>query len=203
MKKTALLLLGLLMAFPALQAAESKKAVFAGGCFWCVEALFQELDGVSEAVSGFTGGTLKNPTYSGNHSGHIEAVEVTYDPDVISYQHLLDIFWVNIDPFDARGQFCDKGPSYVSGVFTANSEERELAEKSRAKVVGLFPKQKIVTPLLVSSTFWPIAGKESYHQDYYLTHKLRYKFYRSRCGRDNRLKDIWNSATTLPEFRHK
>ncbi|HEY9202624.1 MAG TPA: peptide-methionine (S)-S-oxide reductase MsrA [Gammaproteobacteria bacterium] len=171
--------------------ATADKAVFAGGCFWCMEADFEKLDGVTDVISGFTGGTVANPTYMGNHDGHYEAIQVTYNPDVVSYQQLLDYFWINIDPFDARGQFCDKGHEYLSAIFVANDNERALAQKSREKVVAQFPDKKVVTPVLSASTFYPIKGDESYHQDYYKNNPIRYKFYRFNCGRDSRLKEIW------------
>ncbi len=174
--------------------AQAGEAVFAGGCFWCMEADFEKLDGVSEVISGFTGGEIKNPTYRGNHEGHYEAVRVIYDPEVVSYQDLLDHYWVNIDPFDDQGQFCDKGHSYLSAIFVANDQQRQLAEASRQKVVEQFPDKKVVTPILEAATFWPIKGKESYHQDYYKKSPLRYKFYRLTCGRDSRLEDIWGEA---------
>jgi len=167
------------------------EATFAGGCFWCMEADFEKVKGVSKVVSGFTGGKLNEPTYNGNHAGHYEAVLVTYDSKVVSYQQLLDHFWVNIDPFDAQGQFCDKGHSYLSAIFVANDEQRKLAEASRKKVVERFPDKKVVTPILSASTFWPIKGDESYHQDFYKKSPIRYKFYRFNCGRDRRLKEIW------------
>lgn len=176
--------------------ASADKAVFAGGCFWCMESDFEKLDGVSSVISGFTGGSIKNPTYNGNHQGHYEAVEVYYDPSKVSYKALLDHYWVNIDPFDAKGQFCDKGSSYLSAIFVANDKERELAEKSRQEVVKQFPGQKVITPILPLSTFYPIKGDESYHQDYYKNNSVRYKYYRWRCGRDLRLKDIWGDKAT-------
>jgi peptide-methionine (S)-S-oxide reductase len=178
--------------------AMAEKAVFAGGCFWCMESDFEKLKdkGVIDVVSGFTGGTLKNPTYNGNHTGHYEAIEVTYDPARISYQQLLDYFWVQVDPFDDRGQFCDKGHSYLSAIFVANEKERKLAEQSRQKVVEQFPGKKVVTPVLDASVFYPIAGDESYHQDFYKKSPVRYKFYRFNCGRDSRLKDIWGDKAT-------
>jgi len=145
--------------------AFAAEAVFAGGCFWCVEKDFEKLEGVSEAISGFTGGTAENPTYSGDHTGHYEAVKITYDPEVVSYKELLDHFWVNHDPFDARGQFCDKGPSYLSAIFVENDEQKSLAEKSLMETIERFPNQKVVTPILPLATFYPIKGKESYHQD--------------------------------------
>ena len=161
-----------------------------------MESDFEKLEGVTDVVSGFTGGTLKNPTYNGNHEGHYEAVEITYDPDRVSYQKLLDYYWVNIDPFDAKGQFCDKGPSYLSAIFVANGSERKIAEESKALIVETFPEKTVVTPILDSSTFYPIKGQESYHQDYYKTHPFRYKAYRWNCGRDQRLKAIWGDKAT-------
>ena len=172
-------------------------AVFAGGCFWCVEKDFESLEGVSEAVSGFTGGTAENPTYRGDHTGHYEAVRVTYDPDVVSYEELLEHFWVNIDPFDDRGQFCDKGHEYLSAVFVANDEERALAEASRRRVVERFPDETVVTPILPADTFYPIGGDEIHHQDYYKKSPLRYKAYRWGCGRDQRLREIWGKDATV------
>jgi peptide-methionine (S)-S-oxide reductase len=169
------------------------KAYLAGGCFWCMEADFEKLDGVSEVVSGFTGGTLENPTYNGNHTGHYEAVEITYDPNIVSYQGLLDHFWKNIDPFDDRGQFCDKGFSYLSAIFVANENEKKLAEASKQKVAAQFSQQKVVTPILSTSTFYPIKGAESGHQDYYKKNPVRYNLYRWNCGRDQRLEDIWGN----------
>jgi len=171
--------------------AIADKTILAGGCFWCMESDFEKLEGVSEVVSGFTGGTLKNPTYNGNHNGHYEAVEITYDPNKISYEALLEYFWINIDPFDAKGQFCDKGSSYLSAIFVANDTEKKIAEESKRKVVEQFPKQKVVTPILNASTFYPIKGDESYHQDFYKNNAIRYKAYRWNCGRDKRLEEIW------------
>jgi peptide-methionine (S)-S-oxide reductase len=170
--------------------AQADTAVFAGGCFWCVEAAYQDIEGVTDAVSGFTGGKLKNPTYGGNHQGHYEAVKVTYDPGVVSYEQLLDVFWHNIDPFDDRGQFCDKGPSYRSAIF-ANDEQRSLAEVSREEVVHQFKPDLVVTELLPASKFWPV---EEAHQDYYMKNPIRYRFYRTGCGRDRRLNQIWGDA---------
>ncbi|PLX41745.1 MAG: peptide-methionine (S)-S-oxide reductase [Deltaproteobacteria bacterium] len=171
--------------------AEMKKAVLAGGCFWCMESDFEKLKGVSDVVSGFTGGTLKDPTYNGNHEGHYEAVEITYDPAQVSYEGILDHFWHNIDPFDSGGQFCDRGHSYLSAIFVANGEERAIAEKSKAAVAAKFPDKEVFTPILDASTFYPIKGEESYHQDYYKKSPIRYKLYRWNCGRDQRLEEIW------------
>ena len=185
----ALFVLASLLSYASLAAAE--KTVLAGGCFWCMEADFEKLEGVLDVISGFTGGTLKDPTYNGNHGGHVEAVEITYDPDLISYQKLLNYFWVNIDPFDDQGQFCDKGPSYLSAIFVTNTKEQKIAEQSKREIEELFPGQKVVTPILETATFYPIKGSESYHQDFYKKSPVRYKVYRWNCGRNQRLKDIW------------
>ena len=170
--------------------------ILAGGCFWCMESDFEKLDGVTDVISGFTGGTAEDPTYNGNHEGHFEAVEITYDPSKVSYKQLLDHYWVNIDPFDSRGQFCDKGPSYLSAIFVANQEEKMIAEQSKKAVELQFPNQKVVTPILEASTFYPIKGDESYHQDYYKKSPLRYNAYRWGCGRDKRLEEIWGDKAT-------
>jgi peptide-methionine (S)-S-oxide reductase len=172
------------------------KAILAGGCFWCMESDFEKLSGVSDVISGFTGGTLKNPTYNGDHTGHYEAVEITYDPKKVSYEELLDYYWVNIDPFDDRGQFCDKGHSYLSAIFVADEKERAIAERSKKAVQALFPDKKVATKIVAASTFYPIKGEESYHQDYYKNNPIRYKYYRWNCGRDQRLKEIWGDKAT-------
>ena len=182
---------GILVIASAVQ-AETTEAVFAGGCFWCMESDYQDREGVIDVVSGFTGGTLQNPTYNGNHEGHYEVVKVTYDSSIVSYQELLDHYWVNIDPFDPRGQFCDKGPSYRAAIFVANTEQEVLAKASLEKVVARFPGETVVTEILPSSTFWPV---EEYHQDYYLKNPIRYKYYRWNCGRDQRLESVWGTAT--------
>lgn len=166
-------------------------AIFAGGCFWCMESDFEKLEGVTDVISGFTGGTAPNPTYRGDHTGHYEAIKVTYNPSAVSYQQLLDHYWVNVDPFDNTGQFCDKGHSYKAAIFVANAEERSLAEKSLKAVVERFPDMRVVTPVLDAATFYPIKGDESYHQDYYKNNPIRYKYYRWSCGRDQRLAEIW------------
>jgi len=187
--KLLLLLLTSLLSYAPFVAAD--KAILAGGCFWCMESDFEKLKGVTDVISGFTGGTLKDPTYSGNHEGHYEAVEITYDPAKVGYKELLAYYWVNIDPFDAEGQFCDKGSSYLSAIFVANERERTIAEQSKKKIVEQFPNRKVVTPILKASAFYPIKGKENYHQDYYKKNPIRYNAYRWNCGRDRRLKAIW------------
>jgi peptide-methionine (S)-S-oxide reductase len=192
------LIIGMLIIFALLagQPAIADKAVLAGGCFWCMEFDFEKLKGVNEVVSGFTGGTLKNPTYNGNHNGHYEAVEITYDPAIVDYQGIIDHFWVNHDPFDDRGQFCDKGHSYLAAIFVVNESERAIAEKSKQVVVAEFPDQTVITPIFDAGIFYPIAGNESYHQDFYKNSPIRYKTYRWGCGRDKRLKEVWGDRVT-------
>jgi peptide-methionine (S)-S-oxide reductase len=175
--------------------AAADTAIFAGGCFWCMEADFEKLNGVSGAISGFTGGTLKNPTYNGNHEGHYEAIKIEYDPSIISYEQLLQHYWVSIDPFDDKGQFCDKGHAYLSAIFVANDEQRIKAEQSKQQVMNKFANQTVVTPILAASTFYPVTGDESYHQDYYKKNAVRYQLYRWNCGRDRRLLEIWGKPT--------
>ncbi|MDH3992043.1 MAG: peptide-methionine (S)-S-oxide reductase MsrA [Gammaproteobacteria bacterium] len=191
MRRLTLLLSTFLFSVP-LSWADSATAVFAGGCFWCMESDYQDREGVIDVVSGFTGGTLQNPTYSGNHAGHFEAVKITYDPAVVSYQQLLDQFWVSIDPFDDKGQFCDKGFSYRSAIFPGNAAERALAEASKVEVQKRFADAVVYTEIRDASEFWPV---EEYHQDYYLKNPLRYKYYRWNCGRDQRLEQIWGQST--------
>ena len=171
-------------------AAGTETAVFAGGCFWCVEADFDKVPGVLETVSGFTGGTVANPTYRqvvAGGTGHYEAVEITYDPGEVSYEELLHTLWRTVDPTDAGGQFCDRGESYRTAVFVADESERAAAEASKAeaeKALG----QEIVTPILDRAEFWPA---EDYHQDYYRTNPMRYSYYRWGCGRDARIEELW------------
>ena len=195
MKKLILFLFSISLYSMVLNAS-AEKAIFAGGCFWCMEADFEKLKGVGDVISGFSGGEMKNPTYNGNHQGHYEVVEVNYDPKIVSYPELLEYFWTHIDPFDSRGQFCDKGHSYLSAIFVANEEEKKLAQLSREKVVKKFPDQKVVTPILTSSVFYPIKGDESYHQDYYKNNSVRYNYYRWACGRDRRVEEIWGKSIT-------
>jgi peptide-methionine (S)-S-oxide reductase len=168
------------------------KATFAGGCFWCMEPPYDELDGVISTISGYTGGTKKNPTYeqvSAGATGHTEAVEVTYDPKKISYDKLLDVFWRNIDPLTANAQFCDSGSQYRSAIFYHDSTQKLLAEASKNRLQSRF-KQPIVTEIVRAAEFYPA---ESYHQDYYKKNPIRYKLYRYGCGRDKRLQAIWGA----------
>jgi len=184
------LLLIVLFALTSPVMADSATAIFAGGCFWCMESDYEAQTGVTGVVSGFTGGTLPNPTYSGNHQGHFEAVEVTYDPAIVDYAELLDVFWKNVDPFDNQGQFCDKGPSYRSAIFPGSESEKVLAEQSKAKVAARFSGQTVYTEIRDRGQFWPV---EEYHQDYYLKNPVRYKYYRWNCGRDQRLEQLWGA----------
>ena len=188
--------LSLLLGLPAAAAPKLATTVLAGGCFWCMESDFEKLEGVVDVVSGFSGGTAPNPTYNGDHTGHYEVVLISYDPARVSYEKILQHFWVNIDPFDARGQFCDKGPSYLSAIFVANDEERQIAELSRARVAARFPDDKLVTPILDAATFYPLKGAEAFHQDYAKNNPVRYNYYRWGCGRDRRLKAIWGDDVT-------
>jgi peptide-methionine (S)-S-oxide reductase len=181
----------LILLLPAAAPARADTAVFAGGCFWCMEADFEKLPGVGAVVSGFTGGTLPNPTYNGSHEGHLEAVQVTYDPRKVSYRQLLDYFWRHIDPFDDGGQFCDRGPSYRTAIFVATAAERAQAEESRRRVADRFPGRTLATPIRDASVFYPVTGDEESHQDYYRKNPLRYQYYRWNCGRDQRLREIW------------
>lgn len=176
----------------AIADTELTTAVFAGGCFWCMEQPFDALPGVFSTISGYTGGTVENPTYrevSGGGTGHVEAMQVTYDPNQVSYETLLDTFWHNIDPFDNQGQFCDKGSQYRSAIFYATPEQQTLAETSKQVVMEKFDRP-IATELIPVAAFYPA---EDYHQNYYLTRPIRYQVYRFGCGRDQRLADVWGA----------
>ena len=187
--------MGALAQTPTASSATTAKATFAGGCFWCMEPPFDKLDGVISTTSGYTGGTKANPTYeqvSAGSTGHAEAVQVTYDPKKVSYEKLLDVFWHNIDPTQKDAQFCDHGTQYRSGIFYHDADQKRLAEASKAALDKSKPfKGAIVTEITQAATFYPA---EEYHQDYYLKNPVRYKYYRSGCGRDNRLKEVWGSA---------
>lgn len=168
------------------------KAIFAGGCFWCMEPPYDKIEGVIATISGYTDGQKSNPTYkevSSGTTGHTEAIEITYDPSKVSYEKLLEVFWKNIDPTTPNRQFCDGGNQYRSGIYFLNPEQQQLAEKSKAQIEasGILNKP-IVTEIKPASKFYPA---EEYHQDYYLKNPVRYKFYRYNCGRDQRLTEIW------------
>lgn len=169
--------------------AHADKAIFAGGCFWCMHAAFEQLDGVSKVVSGYTGGHVANPTYeqvSTGTTGHVEAIEVTYDPDQVTFTKLLEWFWDNVDPTDPEGQFCDKGNQYLAGIFYTTDAQKTQAEHSteakRAKFGADFAV--FVRPAE------PFYAAEDYHQSYYKKNALRYKLYKMGCGRDQRLEQI-------------
>jgi peptide-methionine (S)-S-oxide reductase len=171
---------------------EYKKAYFAGGCFWCMEESFDKAKGVIKSVSGYSGGHVKNPTYKQviyKDTGHVEAVAVYYDPKLTSYEELLKVFWVNIDPFDAKGQFCDKGKSYRSVVFYQNIKQKKLIEDSIINLEKKFNNKKIVTLIWKFEKFYPA---EDYHQNYYQNNFLRYLAYKSGCQREETLNKIWN-----------
>ena len=171
-------------------AQKLEKAIFAGGCFWCVESDFDKVPGVVSTTSGYTGGRTKNPTYKQvtyGDTGHYEAVEITYDPAKVSYEALLTAFWHSVDPTDDGGQFCDRGDSYKTAVFALNEKQRKAAEASKKAAQEVLGKP-IVTPILTAATFYPA---EYYHQNYYQNNSFRYRYYRFSCGRDKRLKNLW------------
>jgi peptide methionine sulfoxide reductase msrA/msrB len=184
--------------------AELGKATFAGGCFWCMEPPYEKIDGVKEVISGYTGGHKKNPTYeevSSNITGHAEAVQITYDASKISYEELLDIFWRQIDPTDPGGQFVDRGSSYRTAIFYHSEEQKVLAHQSREAMEksGRFGKP-IVTEIVPASIFY---RAEDYHQDYYINHKVRYKYYRYFSGRDQYLDKIWGNEKNVKKSESK
>jgi peptide methionine sulfoxide reductase msrA/msrB len=172
------------------------KATFAGGCFWCMTSPFEKLNGVHEVLSGYTGGIGPNPTYEDYAAkGHIEAIQITYDPSKISYSALLDVFWRQIDPTDQGGQFCDRGPQYRSAIFYENAKQKRLAEGSKEALEKTARYQKpIVTELIKASAFYKA---EEYHQDYHKKNPIRYKFYRSSCGRDQYLSKVWGKEKMM------
>ena len=173
---------------------KTENAIFAGGCFWCMEADFENINGIKEVISGYIGGTSKNPTYNDyGKTGHIEAVQIFFDPSEISYAELLEIFWVNIDPLDKNGQFCDRGHEYSTAVFYLTTEQKKLASKSKTllETSGILEKP-VETPLIKAGEFFPA---ENYHQNYYKKSSTKYKYYRYRCGRDRRLKELWGKIT--------
>ncbi|HIK43898.1 MAG TPA: peptide-methionine (S)-S-oxide reductase MsrA [Leptolyngbyaceae cyanobacterium M65_K2018_010] len=171
-------------------------ATFAGGCFWCMEKPFDQLAGVVATTSGYTGGSKANPTYaevSAGGTGHVEAVQVRYDPAQVSYETLLEVFWKNVDPVDNRGQFCDKGSQYRAKIFVHDDPQRQLAIASKQQLARQ-PRLKdtpIATEIEPAQVFYPA---EEYHQDYYLKHPVRYHFYRTTCGRDRRLAEVWGAS---------
>ncbi|MDE3225377.1 MAG: peptide-methionine (S)-S-oxide reductase MsrA [Nitrospirota bacterium] len=174
-------------------ASQPAKATFAGGCFWCVEEAFQDIDGVVSATSGYTGGQKANPTYeevSAGGTGHAESVEIVYDSAKVGYGQLLEVFWRNIDPTTPDQQFCDHGSQYRSAIFYHNEEQKRLAEESKKKVEATKPfREPVVTQIVPASTFY---AAEEYHQDFYKKNPIRYKFYKHNCGRAQRLAQLWD-----------
>ena len=190
----------LTMVFSYADAANLEKATFAGGCFWCMVPPFEKLDGVKEVVSGYTGGHKDNPTYeevSSGKTGHVEAIQVTFDPSKVSYERLVNVFWRQIDPTDPGGQFVDRGGQYRSVIFYHTPGQKTLAEKSRDELQksGRF-KKPIVTEIIAAGKFYPA---EEYHQDYYKKNPIRYKFYRYNSGRDQFLKKVWGDEKLFQE----
>jgi len=191
------------VAAPSLAQTEAAKAppdglavaTFAAGCFWCTESDFDKVAGVVSTTSGYTGGSKANPTYyevGNGRTGHTEGVRIVYDPKKVTYQKLLDVYWRNVDPFDARGQFCDKGSQYRPEIFVHDAEQKQLADASKAAVEKKL-KRQVVVKITPAATFY-VA--EDYHQDYYNKNPVRYKFYRYNCGRDARLEAIWGPPAT-------
>ena len=197
---SALLLLGI--ATPGFNnpgGGKKQTAIFAGGCFWCMEPPFEKLKGVTSVTSGYTGGQKKNPTYeevSAGRTGHAESVQIVFDPEKVSYEKLLDVFWHNIDPTTPDRQFCDRGSQYRSAIFYLDDEQKRLAFESKAALEKSKPfKEPIVTEIKPAEQFYPA---EEYHQDYYIKNPVQYNSYRSGCGRDRRLKELWgNSANSF------
>jgi len=201
MKRILLLLLAPL-AFAAAAAeltvpSGQSMAIFAGGCFWCMEPPFDKLPGVTATISGYTGGRKVNPTYeevSSGGTGHAEAVAVIFDPKKITYQKLLDVYWVNVDPTVRNRQFCDSGTQYRTAIFYRDDEQRRAAEASRAALEKSRPfKEPIVTEIQMAGPFYPA---EEYHQDYYQKNPVRYNLYRNGCGRDARLRQLWGDRAS-------
>lgn len=185
----------------SLQAQEQPNAVatFAGGCFWCMEPPYDRQAGVISTLSGYTGGERENPTYQEigrGDTGHAQSVEVTYNPEEISYEQLLEIFWYNVDPFAVDKQFCDVGSQYRSAIFYHDDEQRELAEATKAEIEQRFDRE-VATQIMPASEFWEA---EEYHQAYYQKNPLRYRFYRHNCGRDNRLEEVWGEDAGGPTY---
>lgn len=195
----AALLLGGMTARPqdslAAEGSQDAKATFAGGCFWCMEEVYEKVEGVVSVISGYMGGQLANPTYeqvSAGGTGHAESVEVIYDPNKVSYQHLLEVFWRNVDPTTPNAQFCDHGSQYRSAIFYHDETQKRLIDESKQAVESSksFP-QPIVTEIVQISIFYPA---EDYHQDFYKKNPVRYKFYKWNCGRSQRLEQLWGKS---------
>ncbi len=191
MKKIFLIILTIFLSSNIALAKNIKEAYFAGGCFWCMEDAFEKIKGIEEVISGYSGGNTENPTYKevtyGN-TGHFEAAKIIYDNNIINYKKILNFYWQNIDPFDATGQFCDKGLSYRSVIFYQNEDERNKIESSIKNIEKKFKGKKVVTFIKKFKKFYPA---EDYHQDYYKENFMNYLIYKKACGRENALKKIW------------
>ncbi len=185
----------IMMPLQQAQAAQTETAIFAGGCFWCMEAPFDKLPGVVSVTAGYTGGQLKNPTYeqvSAGGTGHAESVQIVFDPTKTSYSKLLDVYWHNIDPTVKDRQFCDVGHQYRSAIFYRNEAQHRAALQSKAALEKNKPfPEGVVTEITPASAFYPA---EEYHQHYYKKNPLRYRFYRAECGRDRRLRELWGGS---------
>jgi peptide-methionine (S)-S-oxide reductase len=178
---------------PSSKSQATATATFAGGCFWCMEPPYDEIAGVLSTISGYAGGTKKNPTYeqvTSGTTGHAEVVQITYDPNKVTYEKLLEVFWRNIDPLTANAQFCDHGSQYRSAIFYHDEAQKRLAEKSKQAVQQRF-KEPVTTEIVPAREFYPA---EDYHQDYYKKNPIRYKVYRYSCGRDQRLEELWGAS---------
>ena len=175
--------------------SKMETAIFAGGCFWCMEPPFDKLDGVISTTSGYISGHQKDPTYkqvSAGTSGHTEAIEIVFDPEKIKYEQLLEVFWVNIDPLNGKGQFCDFGTQYRTGIYYRDSTQQQLAEASRDEVIDKLGKL-VATEIVAATKFYPA---EDYHQNYYQVNPVRYNYYRWSCGRDQRLQELWGDKAS-------
>lgn len=199
MKRIVGSMLAAILAVSAAGPAIAGTAIFAGGCFWCVESDFEAVAGVTEAVSGYTGGTSENPTYQ-SHADHVEAVRITFDETKVSYEQLLHTFWRTIDPTDSGGQFCDRGHSYTTAIFTLDAAQKEAAERTKAEIdaSGRLGKP-IVTEIRDAGTF---TVAEDYHQDFYKTNPARYQYYRRGCGRDARVDALWGDEARAGVGKH-
>lgn len=186
------LLLSVFLVFAALPASaqQTETAIFAGGCFWCVESDFDKVPGVISTISGYIGGDNENPTYE-NHPGHREAVEIAFDPARVSYEQLLSIFFRSVDPTDAEGQFCDRGYAYTTAVYALDDAQRAAAEAAKADASSTLRGAVLATEIVAAPRFWPA---EEYHQDFYKKNPLRYRYYRYSCGRDVRVRQVWGAA---------
>lgn len=204
MNRILIAIFGLFLVLPGQSWAKSEKATFAGGCFWCMEPPFEKLVGVSTVISGYMGGDVKNPSYkqvSSGSSGHLEVVQVTFDPEKVSYDDLLQVFWRQVNPTDAGGQFVDRGEQYGTAIFYHNEDQKKVAEASKAKLAASKRfKKPIVTPVRASKAFY---AAEDYHQDYYKKSTIKYKYYRYRSGRDAYIDEVWGKERNYKPSKKK